>query len=57
MFDIMMNIVEELPYAPKSGVVDVIKDVYNEEVVVRSFVDVICEAVLNHLILPAYSMP
>lgn len=52
-----MDIVEELPFAPKTGVVDVFKDVYHEQVVVRSFVDVICEAVLNTFILPAYDMP
>ena len=52
-----MDVVEELPIAPNKGILEDIKDIYKQQPVVRSFVDIGSEFILNELLLPSYKLP
>ena len=57
MIDLILDVVEELPIAPQKEVVTGIKYIYKKQPVVRSFVDMCSELLLNDFLLPTYNLP
>lgn len=57
MFTLVMDVIEELPLSPQKEVMDMVKEIYIDQPVVRSIVDWGSEMMLNWFLLPVYHLP